>query len=264
MQSTIFNNTSLSFQSKEYCLLKLEKQHWTRLFSNSIILRNNSTISNTNLSENVIDLTNQTTELSEQVSSLLDNNILNTVESTVASLQLSSNYTPIGWCVHYLDFLHSTFPWWGSIAIGTLILRIAMFPFVVSAQRSAALMNEILPEQAILKEKMNKARITGDTMEFARLSNESLTLFKRKGIKPIRAFLAPMAQMPVFVTFFLTLRKMANHPVESLKTGGLFWFEDLSMSDPFYALPIFTSLTLWLTLESSFRSGILTKKQNKK
>lgn len=234
----------------------MKKQCWTRLSGSSIILRNNSTITNTNTeSENVIDLTsNQTTE---QVSSLLDNDLLNTVETTVASLQLSSNYTPIGWCVHYLDFLHSSFPWWGSIAIGTLILRLAMFPFVVSAQKSAALMNEILPEQAILKEKMNKARMVGDTMEFARLSNESMTLFKRKGIKPIRAFLAPMAQMPVFVTFFLTLRRMAGHPVESLKNGGLFWFEDLSMPDPFYALPIFTSLTLWLTLESSFRSGKL-------
>lgn len=42
---------------------------------------------------------------------------------------------------------------------------------------------------------------------------------------------------------------MANVPVESLKTGGILWFEDLTVPDQFYALPIITSLTLWATVE---------------
>jgi len=57
------------------------------------------------------------------------------------------------------------------------------------------------------------------------------------------------------LTFFITLRRMANYPVESLKTGGFGWVTDLSIADPFYILPIVNCLTLWASLEVSFRSG---------
>lgn len=42
---------------------------------------------------------------------------------------------------------------------------------------------------------------------------------------------------------------MANVPVESLTTGGLWWFTDLTVPDQFYLLPLITSTTLWLTIE---------------
>lgn len=55
--------------------------------------------------------------------------------------------------------------------------------------------------------------------------------------------------MPIFVSFFMALRQMANCPVESLKTGGMLWFTDLTMPDQFYLLPLITSTTLWITIE---------------
>ena len=39
---------------------------------------------------------------------------------------------------------------------------------------------------------------------------------------------------------------MANCPVDSMKTGGLAWFSDLTVPDPFYILPILTSVTLFV------------------
>ncbi|KAH9412504.1 Mitochondrial inner membrane protein oxa1l [Dermatophagoides pteronyssinus] len=239
----------------------LRSHNELRIIRNPLIFQSrfNSSIAKTSdgdnvTTENVIDLTT----IDIQKSPLLENETISNavIETSVASLNLGSNYTPVGWCVHYLDFLHSVFPWWGAIAVGTVILRLCMFPLVVQAQRSAAKLNELLPEQAILKEKMNQARISGDSIEFARLSQESMSMYKRKGVNPFKAMLAPFAQAPVFITFFITLRRMAYHPVESLKTGGLFWFTDLSISDPLYALPLITCATLWLTLETSFRSGL--------
>lgn len=44
---------------------------------------------------------------------------------------------------------------------------------------------------------------------------------------------------------------MANLPVESMKEGGLFWFTDLTLADPYFILPILTSVTMWITLEVS-------------
>lgn len=42
---------------------------------------------------------------------------------------------------------------------------------------------------------------------------------------------------------------MTRVPVESMKEGGLFWFEDLTVPDPYYLLPIITSTTLFITIE---------------
>lgn len=43
---------------------------------------------------------------------------------------------------------------------------------------------------------------------------------------------------------FFALHRMAAAPVESFKTGGLYWFIDLTVPDPkYYILPIITSLT---------------------
>jgi YidC/Oxa1 family membrane protein insertase len=42
---------------------------------------------------------------------------------------------------------------------------------------------------------------------------------------------------------------MANLPVESMKTGGLFWFPDLTIADPYFLLPILCSASMLLTIE---------------
>ena len=47
---------------------------------------------------------------------------------------------------------------------------------------------------------------------------------------------------------FVGLRGMANLPVESMTWGGLAWFSDLSVADPYYVLPVLTSATMYLQL----------------
>lgn len=42
---------------------------------------------------------------------------------------------------------------------------------------------------------------------------------------------------------------MVQAPVESMKEGGMWWFTDLTVPDPYYLLPIITSLTLAATIE---------------
>ena len=62
-------------------------------------------------------------------------------------------------------------------------------------------------------------------------------------------FVAFSAQAPVFMSFFFGLKAMANAPVASMQYGGLFWFTDLTIADPYYLLPILTSVTMWATIE---------------
>ena len=56
-------------------------------------------------------------------------------------------------------------------------------------------------------------------------------------------------QAPLFISFFMGLRGMANVPVESMRTGGLFWFTDLTVPDQYYLMPLITSFTMWVTIE---------------
>lgn len=48
---------------------------------------------------------------------------------------------------------------------------------------------------------------------------------------------------------FIAIRQMANLPVESMKTGGLAWFPDLTISDPYYVLPLMTVGVLYAAIE---------------
>ena len=42
---------------------------------------------------------------------------------------------------------------------------------------------------------------------------------------------------------------MVSAPVESMKTGGILWFTDLTAPDQYYILPVLTSITLFTTIE---------------
>lgn len=171
-------------------------------------------------------------------------------ESTFASLGLGG-WTPVGIVQNCFEFLHVSLgiPWWEAIAIGTLVIRFALFPLVIMAQRNAAKMNNHLPQMQVIQLKMTEARQSGNQMEVARYSQELMMFMKEKNVNPFKNMIVPLAQMPVFVSFFMGLRQMANVPVDSLRTGGIFWFSDLTVPDQFFALPVITSLTLWATIE---------------
>lgn len=59
-------------------------------------------------------------------------------------------------------------------------------------------------------------------------------------------------QVPIFLSVFSGLRGMASLPVESLMTGGMGWFADLTVCDPYYILPFFSMASIFLMFEVFF------------
>ncbi|XP_058830820.1 mitochondrial inner membrane protein OXA1L [Topomyia yanbarensis] len=171
-------------------------------------------------------------------------------EPTFASMGLGG-WTPVGIVQHCMEFLHIglDLPWWGCIAIGTVCVRTLLFPLVIVSQRNAAKMNNHMPQLQVLQMKMTEARQAGNAIDSARYSQEMVQFMKEKKLNPLKNMLVPLAQAPIFISFFMGLRQMANVPVDSLREGGLFWFTDLTVCDPYYALPIITSITMFLTIE---------------
>ncbi|XP_029932389.1 mitochondrial inner membrane protein OXA1L [Myripristis murdjan] len=178
-------------------------------------------------------------------------------DSSLAELGLA-NHTPVGLIQNLLEFIHVDLglPWWGAIVAGTVLARLAVFPVIVKGQREAAKLNNVLPEMTKLTTRMNEAKQSGNKFEFAKAYSE-LNLFQKKhDVNPLRGFLVPLVQAPVFISFFIALRKMAYLPVPSLQTGGALWFPDLTAADPFYILPLAVTGTMFFILELGAESGV--------
>lgn len=180
-------------------------------------------------------------------------------EPTFASIGLGG-WSPVGIVQNCMESMHigCDIPWWGAIIIGTIVVRTIIFPLVIMAQRNAAKMNNNLPGMQVLQMKMTEARQSGNALESARYAQEMVKFMREKDMNPLKNMLVPLAQAPLFISFFIGLRQMANAPVESLRDGGLFWFTDLTMSDPYFLLPLITSATLYLTIELGTDSAKLS------
>ncbi|CAJ1086143.1 mitochondrial inner membrane protein OXA1L [Xyrichtys novacula] len=178
-------------------------------------------------------------------------------EMSLAELGLAG-HTPVGLIQNLLEFMHVDLglPWWGAIVVGTVIARMAVFPVIVKGQREAAKLNNVLPEMTKYTNRLNEAKQSGNKFDFAKAYSD-LNLFQKKNdVNPLRGFLVPMVQAPVFISFFIALRKMAYLPVPSLQTGGVLWFPDLTAADPFFILPLAVTGTMFFILELGAESGI--------
>ncbi|XP_061566255.1 mitochondrial inner membrane protein OXA1L isoform X2 [Cololabis saira] len=199
--------------------------------------------------------------VSEQVSDVLPTAV-DVLQAVAAEPRLTElglgGHTPVGFIQNLLEYMHIDMglPWWGAIVIGTIVARMAVFPVIVKGQREAAKLNNVLPEITKLTNRMNEAKQSGNKYEFAKTYSD-LNLFQKKhDVNPLRGFLVPLVQAPVFVSFFIALRKMAYLPVPSMQTGGLLWFTDLTAADPFYILPFAVTGTMFFILELGAESGI--------
>ncbi|XP_045864264.1 mitochondrial inner membrane protein OXA1L [Meles meles] len=178
-------------------------------------------------------------------------------EQSFAELGLGS-YTPVGLIQNLLEFMHVNLglPWWGAIAACTVLARCLVFPLIVKGQREAAKIHNHMPEIQKFSTRIREAKLAGDHAEFYKASSEMTFYQKKHDVKFFRPLILPLTQAPIFISFFIALREMANLPVPSLQTGGLLWFQDLTLSDPTYILPLVVTATMWGVLELGAETGV--------
>ena len=128
------------------------------------------------------------------------------------------------------------------------MIRTMVLPLVIKAQKNVTRVNNNMPQMQLLQEKMSDARRRGDMYDSAVLGQEMQKFMKEKNINPFKNIVPIMFQLPFFMSMFLGLRGMANLPLESMMSGGLYWFKDLTVPDPFYVLPALVSATLFLQI----------------
>jgi YidC/Oxa1 family membrane protein insertase len=158
----------------------------------------------------------------------------------LASLGLGALYTPAGLVQNLLDSLQATtgMPWWGAIAVTTVVLRLCLFPLSIKFAKTAAKMAKLQPELAEIMKKIQYYVKIGSTELHQKEQMKVAELYRAHNCSPLQMFTLPFLQVPFFMSFFIGLRKMALAPLESMKSGGMFWFTDLTVPDPTYALPL--------------------------
>ncbi|XP_064900383.1 mitochondrial inner membrane protein OXA1L, partial [Columba livia] len=167
-------------------------------------------------------------------------------------------HTPVGLIQNFLQFLHMDvgLPWWGAIATGTLCARLLLLPLVLRGQREAARLARHLPRLQQLGQRLQHARAHGDQLHVARAYSELVAYQKKHDVNPLRGFLVPLVQTPLFVSFFLALRAMAAAPLPGLRSGGWGWVPDLTAPDPLYVLPVVVTASTWMVLEAGAEVGV--------
>lgn len=155
----------------------------------------------------------------------------------------------IQWLVEHIHVLTAT-PWWASALLAALCVRLVLLkPYIEAADTSARLvtMKEIIePIQA----RVRAAKLQRDQQEMMLAANEIRALYRSAGIKPWKIAI-PFIQVPVGFGTFRLFRGMVNLPVPGLEQGGLLWIQDLTLSDPYFVLPVVCALAVHTT----FRLG---------
>ncbi len=134
-------------------------------------------------------------------------------------------------------------PWWLAIVMLTVVVRIALFPLTVSQVRNARKMQELAPEMRRIRQEHED--------DPRKQREEILKLHAERQTNPVGGCLPLLVQLPIFVTLYYTIKGFES--LESFRTGGLLWFQDLTVHDPLYVLPVLYVLTMMASQEFALR-----------
>ena len=130
-----------------------------------------------------------------------------------------------------------------AIGATTLAFRIVLFPLFVKGQANSSRMAHMQPELKLLKDDLERLGDKIDQQTQMRHIAQTRALFKKYDCNPLKSIIAPLLSMPIFMSMFFGLKKAPELFPDLLSTGGMLWFPDLTVADPYMALPILSAAT---------------------
>ncbi|KAL1238531.1 Mitochondrial inner membrane protein OXA1L [Trichinella spiralis] len=158
------------------------------------------------------------------------------------------SYSPSGLVQLMLNSIHDNFgvPWWASIFLCTTGVRLLTFPVMIYSQRNSALMSNFTEGLGKLNKNLIEARIRRDRFseELAMLELQDYMKEHKAAQLYGRMFAISMIQGSIFLTYFLALR-------------------DMTLPDPAWILPLYSSLSVLIILELGLETGVSTDSMSK-
>lgn len=156
-----------------------------------------------------------------------------------------AGWSPAGiirWSFELLQ-VSSGMPWFYTIIAGTLLWRVVILPVnIMSLRNSSRLLPYTDKLQAVTTEW--KSIDPSDRLALQRISLKRQKIYEQAGARVLPSIIMPFVQIPVTLGLFLAVRKMTMLPVEQLKQSGVSFLPDLTMSDPYYILPILSTVAI--------------------
>ncbi|XXH00968.1 protein phosphatase regulator [Hypoxylon texense] len=157
------------------------------------------------------------------------------------NLGLDFGWGPTSCCEWVLEhiYISTGMPWWATLATVALAWRALIFFPTLSATKHTAMAQKLHASPEFVKAKAEfdeAAWRTGDRVAMMRAQNKMAVLKKESGTSMLIPFFG-LLSVPFSFGMFRLFRAMAAIPVPSLETGGLAWFTDLTVHDPYYILP---------------------------
>lgn len=170
------------------------------------------------------------------------------------AIAAADSFLPVKILQYFIDALHcyTGLNWWASIALATLVIRWGTVPLLINQLKATAKLSMMRPLLESVKQEIDQAT---DPNALAEGQKRMQALFIKHGVTPFTPLKGLFIQGPIFVSFFLAVRNMAEK-MPSFKTGGAYWFLDLSTPDSLYILPVLTALTFLITVECNMQEGL--------
>lgn len=134
-------------------------------------------------------------------------------------------------------------PWWLSIAMLTLVVRTVLVPLTVKQVRNMRQMQELKPEMEEIQDKYDDPQ---------KRQKALVDLYAERNVSPLGGCLPMLVQTPVFLGLFYTIKEFEN--LQSFTSGGLLWFKDLTIADPYFILPVIFVLTMMAAQEITLKN----------
>ena len=176
---------------------------------------------------------------------------------------IASPLTPLEHLLrHVLNGLHSVgLPWAWAIVALTIIVRMLLVPLTVKQIHSMQNMQAHAPQ---MKEIQRKYK--GDRQK---LNEELMKFYKENNINPASSCLPLLAQLPIFIGLFYTLRAFAKHPpggqaaIDSGEFSWLHFVPDITKhaSSHWSGYVLLTVYVLSQIASTYFMSGTMQKSQ---
>lgn len=139
---------------------------------------------------------------------------------------------PLFWLLLQIQSLVTN---WGiAIIVITLVVKGTMYPLTKAQYTSMAKMRELAPKMAQLKERF------GDDRQ--KMSQATMEMYKKEKVNPAGGCLPMIIQMPIFLALYWVFLES----VELRHAPFFFWIEDLSTMDPYFILPVFMGVSMFV------------------
>lgn len=138
-------------------------------------------------------------------------------------------------------------PWWFSISVLTLSVRLINVPLLVLQYKAMAPLALAAPDYRLLSDLVVSSTVRKREKLYIFLSS-ARQINKSHNTRFSKAFTYGFLQLPQFLTFIWGVRSLCVRNPD-LKTGGIAWFTDLSAADPYLILPILSIGLTYMNLQ---------------